>query len=54
MRADFQTEKISCYELIMEENEDYVSDCSGERLVININTVRWDGRTKHCMLEFNS
>ena len=32
MRADFQTEKISCYELIMEENEDYVSDCSGERL----------------------
>ena len=22
----FQTEKISCYKLIMEENEDYVSD----------------------------
>ena len=27
-RADFQTEKISCYELIMEENEDYVSDAT--------------------------
>ena len=30
------------------------SDCSGERLVININAVRWDGRTKHYMLEFKS
>ena len=27
--------------------------CSGERLFININAVRWDGRTKHCMLEFS-
>ena len=30
------------------------SDCSGECLVIKMNAVRWDGRTKHCMLEFKS
>ena len=28
--------------------------CSGERLVIYINAVHWDGRTRRCMLEFKS
>ena len=28
--------------------------CSGERLVINMNAVHWDGRTKHFMPEFKS
>ena len=28
--------------------------CSEELLFISTNTIRWDGQTKHCLLEFKS